>query len=77
LAACVNIVPQITSIYTFQGEQLEESESLMIIKTSDSSLEELKATIKQLHPYKVPEILAIDTSSSDPDYLDWILKNTK
>lgn len=72
LAACVNIVPGITSIYYWQGEVQKTAEQLLLIKTSKELYSKLEAHIKQEHPYNIPEILAIDIAQGLPDYLAWL-----
>ncbi len=69
LAACVNIVPQILSIYEWEGLQ-EDSEVLLLIKTR--SLELVEERIKELHSYEVPEIIAIEIEEGSQEYLEWM-----
>ncbi|OGQ48050.1 MAG: cation tolerance protein CutA [Deltaproteobacteria bacterium RIFCSPLOWO2_02_FULL_46_8] len=77
LAACVNIIPKITSIYEWKEEICEEEELLLVIKTQQNRLEELKATLEELHPYEVPELIVLPITDGLPDYLSWLLANTK
>ncbi len=77
LAACVNIVPKVTSVYEWKGSICEETELLLVIKTQQSRLKELKATLEELHPYEVPELIALPITDGLPDYLGWVLANTK
>lgn len=77
LAACVNIVPRVTSIYKWKEEVCEEAEVMLIIKTQQDRLEELKATLDELHPYEVPELIVMPITDGLPDYLSWLLTNTK
>jgi periplasmic divalent cation tolerance protein len=72
LAACVNILPKMHSIYQWDGEVHSESEYLLIIKTLKPINKKTFKGIKQLHPYEVPEIVSIDISDGDIDYLKWI-----
>lgn len=72
LAACVNIIPGILSIYRWQGAVTRDSEVLLLIKTVGARLPALKDRIKQLHPYAVPELIAQPVSEGLPDYLDWV-----
>tara|TARA_B100000029_G_scaffold118640_1_gene111753 strand:- start:454 stop:768 length:315 start_codon:yes stop_codon:yes gene_type:complete len=72
LAACVNILPKMHSIYQWDGEVHSESEYLLIIKTLKPINKKTFKVIKQLHPYEVPEIVSIDISDGDIDYLKWI-----
>jgi len=76
LAACVNIVGGISSIYTWKGELCREEECLMIIKTRRDLFERLRERIVSLHPYEVPEIVAIPIVSGHVPYLDWIDEST-
>lgn len=76
LAACVNIVPKVTSVYEWKKEICEEAEVLLIIKTQTNRLEELKATLCELHPYEVPELIVLPITDGLPDYLSWLLTNT-
>ena len=77
LAACCNIVPRIRSIYTWKGKTSDEAEALSIYKTRAALFGKLKARIKALHGYEVPEIIAIDIKDGLPDYLAWINEVTK
>ena len=75
LVACVNIVPAVQSIYTWDGELCDETESLMIMKTVDTRVSPLMARIRELHAYDVPEIVSldIDENASNPDYVKWVM----
>jgi len=72
LAACVNIVPNITSIYRWQGAVEESSEWLLVIKTSDSLMGKLKEELPKMHPYEVPEIVALAIVDGADGYLNWL-----
>jgi len=74
MAACVNLVPGLLSIYGWKGKIEEDSETQLLIKTTEDRLSEAVAFIKKNHPYEVPEIAVIDISSINPEYLNW-LKN--
>lgn len=76
LAACVNIISGVTSVYEWQGEVSEDSEYLLIIKTKLDLYEKLEQKIKELHPYEVPEIICLKIEEASQSYLDWIDKNT-
>lgn len=72
LAACVNILPGLRSIYHWQGAVEEESEVLLLIKTSSDLLPQLTERVKELHPYEVPEVLALPIAGGSSDYLHWL-----
>ncbi len=72
LAACVNIIANIISIYRWKGNVEHEVEHLMVIKTSENRLPNLMEQIRELHPYEVPEIIAFPIEHGYPPYLDWV-----
>ena len=74
LAACVNIIPNIKSIYRWEGGIQNESESTMIIKTVDEKYDDLEKAIKELSGYEVPEIIAVDIKKGLKEYLGWLNK---
>ncbi|XP_037910839.1 protein CutA homolog [Hermetia illucens] len=74
LAACVNIVPRITSIYEWEGKVNEDSECLIIIKTRTSRVEELVGFVRENHPYSVAEVISLPIENGNFPYLDWIAK---
>jgi len=71
-AACVNIVPAIRSVYRWQGRICDETENLLLIKTSTSRLEAVRSSIRRLHSYEVPEVIALPICGGDPAYLQWL-----
>jgi periplasmic divalent cation tolerance protein len=75
-AACVNIVPAIRSIYRWEGKVCDERELLLIIKSSEEQFEAIRARIRALHTYQVPEILSLPIRAGDPDYLRWLEQMT-
>jgi periplasmic divalent cation tolerance protein len=77
LVACVNIAGRIRSLYHWQGAVARESESLLLMKTTRERFEALSRRIKELHSYKVPEIIAMPVIVGNPDYLDWIRESTE
>ena len=77
LAACCNIVPNITSVYTWQGQVQRDSEVLMIIKTTHENYGPLEKRILELHPYEVPEIIALNIEKGSASYLNWINRVVK
>lgn len=72
LAACVQIIPSIKSIYVWQGEVQKEDESLLLIKTLPEKYVELEAFIKANHSYDVPEIVAVEAERVSDDYVGWL-----
>ena len=72
LAACVNLVPHLTSIYQWQGEIEEGREWLLVIKTSSEMFGSIHAAIRELHSYELPECIAVDIADGSPAYLKWI-----
>ncbi|MBI4825808.1 MAG: divalent-cation tolerance protein CutA [Nitrospirae bacterium] len=76
LAACVNIIRNIRSIYAWQGKVCDDAEVLMIAKTQKSLFDSLKDRVKELHSYKVPEIIALPIVDGSGDYLRWIREST-
>jgi periplasmic divalent cation tolerance protein len=76
LAACVNIVSNIESVYRWQGKVMLDTETLMIIKTTDERYAELERRIKELHSYTTPEIVALKVERGSKAYLDWLREST-
>lgn len=74
LAACVNIIPKITSIYHWEGKVNEDSEVLMMIKTKTSRVDDLIKFVRENHSYSVAEVISIPIEKGNPPYLDWIAK---
>ncbi len=72
LAACVNIVHQITSTYRWEGAIVTDKEDLLIIKSNAASWETLRARIKELHSYETPEIISLSIKDGYQPYLDWL-----
>jgi periplasmic divalent cation tolerance protein len=72
LAACVNILPGITSVYRWKGKIERAGEFLLVIKTSSALLENLKLELKTIHPYDVPELVALTIVDGAESYLDWM-----
>lgn len=77
LAACVNLVPGLTSIYRWQGKLEQATECLLLIKTTADRFEELKQRVQALHPYELPEIIAVPITAGDSTYLNWLTENSK
>jgi periplasmic divalent cation tolerance protein len=72
LAACVNILPGLTSVFCWQGETQKEAEALLIIKTRRDRFDALCTLLREQHPYELPEIIAVPLSDGLPAYLRWI-----
>ncbi len=72
LAACVQILPQMTSVYVWQGKVQKECEHLMLIKTLPEKWEALRDFITANHSYDVPEMIAIDAARVSEPYLEWL-----
>lgn len=77
LAACVNVLPQITSVYYWDNAVQTETECLLIIKTQQKRYSALEADIREHHPYELPEVIATPISHGSKDYLSWIESQTK
>ncbi len=73
-AACVNIIPKISSVYRWEGKMMRDEEALLIIKTAAENFESLKRAVLLNHPYELPEILAVNPADGHAPYLDWVLK---
>jgi len=72
LAACVNILPEVVSIYQWKGERQQGTEHILLIKTEKSRYTELQNLITESHPYELPEVIAVPISEALPEYLSWI-----
>ena len=72
LAACVNIVPQVRSIYRWQGKVEESQEWLLLIKTTSAGFARVQEAIKELHSYDLPECICVPVEQGSLEYLDWI-----
>lgn len=76
LAACVNILPAMTSLYMWKGKLEHGTEHLLLIKTQLHRYEALEAEIRDRHPYELPEIIGVPVAAGLPGYLAWIAENT-
>nr|XP_029736306.1 uncharacterized protein LOC115271024 isoform X3 [Aedes albopictus] len=74
LAACVNIIPGLTSIYQWEGKMNEDQEILLMIKTRTSRVDELSKFVRENHPYSVAEVITVPIENGNPPYLDWLSK---
>lgn len=77
LAACVNIVPGVTSIYAWEGRIEEGREALLVIKSRSALSGRLAARVRALHSYSVPEVITIPVAAGNPAYLRWIRESTR
>lgn len=77
LAACVNILPGLQSVYEWQGKVQTDSECQLIIKTTVHNLDAIEALVNELHPYELPELIVVPVSEGSADYLNWIRRNTR
>ena len=77
LAACVNVVPKIQSVYRWQGKVETAEEFLLIIKTVKARLEAVQSAIRELHSYELPECIAIEIAGGSVEYLNWIADSVK
>lgn len=72
LAACVNVIPGLTSYYRWQGKVEADPEQLLLIKTTAQCFKALRETILEAHPAELPEVIAVPISKGHPAYLDWV-----
>ncbi len=76
MAACVNIVDRVKSIYHWKGVVKKEFESLLIVKTATKKVESLIRFIRENHTYDVPEVISMTIAEGNPDYLNWLDEET-
>lgn len=74
LAACVNVIPAIQSIYKWDGKIVQEKEAMLVLKTTRPQYQKLERKIKELHPYEVPEIIAIPLICGSSQYVEWVTR---
>lgn len=77
LCACVNLTPPVRSIYAWKGTIEDDTETLAVIKTSADRFEALAKRIAELHPYEVPEVIALPIVEGHAPYLAWLLDSTR
>ena len=72
LAGCVNVLPSTFSVYRWENELSEDTESLLLVKTTQERYPALEARVRQMHPYEVPEILALGVAQTLPQFAAWL-----
>ena len=77
LAACVNVLGECRSVYRWQGKIEEAAEVPVLIKTSEDAYPELERSLRELHPYELPEIVAVPLAHGLPEFLGWVLAETR
>jgi len=77
LSACVNVLAPCTSVYRWQGQIQEETETPVLIKTMAERYAELETFLREHHPYELPEIVALPIEQGLPGYLDWVRTETR
>ena len=77
LAACVNVLPAVRSIYQWEGKVEEATEVTLLIKSTQGRYADLEAAIREAHPYDVPEVIAMPVAAGLPAYLNWVVSETK
>ncbi len=77
LAACGNVVPGLRSIYRWEGKVQEDEEALLLLKTTRGRFEALRERVVALHPYDVPEVIALPVEAGSAPYLAWIASETR
>jgi periplasmic divalent cation tolerance protein len=77
LAACVNVVSGVCSVYRWQGRVTREEERLLLIKTTAAHLPAVEAAIRELHTYEVPELITLAISGGSADYLGWLAESVR
>ena len=77
LAACVNVLPGLRSVYRWQGAIQREDEVLLLIKTTRAQVEPLTARVASLHPHELPELVAVEVAGGLAAYLDWVEEQTR
>lgn len=77
LAACVNIIPRMESFYRWDGKVLEDSEALLIVKTTASCMADLERYVVENHPYEIPELIGIPVTAGFDEYLTWVKRETE
>ncbi|MEQ5042601.1 divalent-cation tolerance protein CutA [Providencia manganoxydans] len=77
LAACVSLLPELTSLYRWEDGIAQDKEIMLFIKSTYKNQSKLFATIKEIHPYETPELICLDLDQVDGSYLEWLIKSVK
>ena len=77
VAACVNVVPSLLSVYRWKGAVHNDSEALLIAKTTKDRFEALKQAVLKHHPYELPEVIAIPVDRGHTPYLEWVIESSQ
>lgn len=77
LAACVNVIPGVHSVYRWQGAVERADEVLLLVKTTNERLDALCARVRSLHPDELPELVAVEVAGGSPAYLAWVAEQTR
>ncbi|MGH8482373.1 MAG: divalent-cation tolerance protein CutA [Nevskiaceae bacterium] len=76
VAACVNVVPSLSSVYRWKGAVHNDAEALLLVKTSKDRFEALKQAVLKHHPYELPEVIAIQVDRGHAPYLEWVIESS-
>jgi len=76
LAACINMIDKIESVFSWDGDFCKEKEMLLMIKTTRDNFEKINEVINEIHPYSVPEVIAVPIINCSEDYLKWVTHET-
>ena len=77
LAACVNIIPRIRSVYRWQGAVHDNPEAQLVIKTTRDRIKDLRQAVDELHEYELPEFIVLAVDGGSSEYLDWVVRETR
>ncbi len=72
LAACVNIIEKVRSVYRWEGQVEKADEALLVVKGLTSKMDELIARVREIHPYEIPEVISLAIQTGNQDFLDWL-----
>lgn len=77
LAACATIIPKVHSTYWWEGKLMTDQEAMIFLKTTSEKFQALQEAVQEMHSYKVPEIIAMPVSKGLPQYIEWVLRETR